>query len=81
MQISRMRLEYATEAFLAGLASAQAARNTANPIPPKTLSDYSPEDAAALMASVKRAIIAASPVADDKFETWSERRNTPATPN
>lgn len=74
METSRLRLEFAAEAFLQRMRSALAKRHPAHPAKGKSLADYSPADAADLMSAIQTAIVAASPAADDNFKTWVDKR-------
>lgn len=73
--ISRIRLEYVTEVFLAE-ARKQFARlrpNDENPI--KALRDYPEEQRSALMNAVLKSVVASSDKANPHFETWLESRD------
>lgn len=73
--ISRKRLEYACQVFLAQMGRSYAAENPESETPIKTLTDYSPEQRSILMKAVLQAIKSTHENADKGFENWLSQQS------
>jgi hypothetical protein len=73
--INRLRIEYATEIFLAEMRRQFVLMNPNVDVPVRTLRDYPENQRSALMKAVEKSIKSSAPAADAFFETWTENRN------
>ncbi|RWB95597.1 hypothetical protein [Mesorhizobium sp.] len=77
--MNRLRLEYATEGFLNAMRREQQKQSPADPVPIRSLHEYSPAHRSALMRAVGAAIKLTRPENDNAFEEWSEKRSVNET--
>ena len=79
--LSRLRLEYAAEVFLASMRKAHIKRNpSADPSIVRRLAEYPPEQAADLMAAIQASIVSISPEAEVRFNEWAQKRTSQQNP-
>lgn len=75
MTISRPRLEYAAEGFIASMRRSWISRHGDKPCPVKrSLSEYPSEDRGALIKAIEIAIKMTEPAADGGFTNWQETK-------
>jgi hypothetical protein len=72
--MNRLRLEYAAEAFLAGMRKEFLKHHPGQDCPIREFRDYTPSDRSILMRAVLATATAVSPEHDEAFSKWLERR-------
>ncbi|MER9176211.1 hypothetical protein NKH72_21785 [Mesorhizobium sp. M0955] len=77
--MNRLRLEYATEAFLNAMRREYQKERPADPVPIRSLQEYTPAQRSALMRAVGAAIKNTRPENDNAFEEWSQKRSASHT--
>ncbi len=69
-----LRIEFATEIFLADMRRAAVALNPDKPAPIGSLSSYPPDQRSALMRAVKNAILSSGEGQEKNFKAWKQKR-------
>ncbi|MFA9261872.1 MAG: hypothetical protein ACEQSB_00735 [Undibacterium sp.] len=74
MTITKQRLEFAAEGFLAQMRVEAFKKRRHDPAPVRMLAEYSPADRNALTGAIQRALDLASPAGDQLYFDWSQKR-------
>lgn len=73
MSLSRKRIEYAAEVFLASMRRSFITRHPDVECPVKTIGEYNEADRGALVKALESALKSSDPKADAAFAAWYDR--------